>query len=136
LIRWVIEMQALYPVRIACVALLGASAMFARSATSQTPDRDDALPVLYGAKFDDARVAVDVISFGCTDASYFSVRLEPDASGSFRLAVISRRQDRCRLAPHIVTVTLDVPAIPNSADPRFAVVNAFALPGAMRRSPP
>jgi len=87
-------------------------------------------------KLDGARIAVDVVSSGCTDASYFSVQLDPASPDTYRLSVVRRRQDRCRMSAHIVTVTLDIPAVPNLTGANFLLANRLATPGTLRRSDP
>jgi hypothetical protein len=121
---------------VICIMFLGASLVFAQPTMSQTPPGDDSLPVLYGAKLVGARIAVDVVSFGCANASYFYVRLDPESAGSFRLSVISRERDRCRMASHIITVTLDIPAIPELGEAKFVLANTLAVPNNLPRSAP
>jgi hypothetical protein len=105
-------------------------------AEAQGPPGDDGLPVLYGLRLDQARAAIDVVSYGCTEASHFAAQLEPAAPGTYRLSITRRRQDRCRMAAHIVTVTLDVPAVPDPAQARFVLVNRLAAPGTLQRTDP
>ena len=121
---------------IACGLSLCASMMPAAPAHPQGPQGADSLPVLYGMKLDGARIAVDVVSSGCTDASYFSVQLDPASPDTYRLSVVRRRQDRCRMSAHIVTVTLDIPAVPNLTGANFLLANRLATPGTLRRSDP
>ena len=116
--------------------LLCVSAMPSIPAHPQTPHIDHDLPVLYGIKLDDGRVAIDVASSGCTDESYFSVRLEPAAPDTYRLTIVQNRQDRCRMSAHVVTLTLDLPAIPNLTGVNFLLTNRLAAPGALPRSDP
>jgi|1186.fasta_scaffold11661_3 hypothetical protein len=95
---------------------------------------EEALPLVYAARLDGTSLAVDVASSGCTDESYFSVMVEPDGADLFRLSIRTRKQDRCRMAPHIVTVILEVPATAREA--KFLLMNRLAAPGALRRSAP
>jgi hypothetical protein len=110
--------------------------ILATPARPQNPRADDSLPVLYGIKLDGARVAIDVVSSGCTDASHFSVRLDPELPDAYRLSVIRHRQDRCRMGAHIVTLTLDIPAVPNPPGADFLLMNRLATSVTLRRSDP
>lgn len=114
-----------------CVAL-----MLATPAHPQRPRGDDSLPVLYGMKLDGARIAVDVVSSGCTEASHFSVQLDPESPDTYRLSIIRHSQDRCRMSAHIVTLTLDLPTVPNPTGANFLLVNRLATPVTLRRSDP
>src|SRR4051812_47672036 len=83
--------------------------------------RQDRLPVLYGFKIEASRVVIDVTSSGCTDASYYSVQL--DAAGDvYHLSIVALKQDRCRTAPHIISLALDMPAVSNATDARFLLL--------------
>src|SRR5688572_30270312 len=90
-----------------CVAM-----MLATRAHSQTPQYTERLPVLYGIKLDSAQLAIDVASSGCTDASYFSVQIDLVSPDTYHLSIIQNKEDRCRMSVHVITVTLDMPAVP------------------------
>jgi len=96
----------------------------------------EGLPALYGAKLDGTSIAVDVRSSGCTDASYFSVQLEPDAADLYRLSIKAQKQDRCRVAPYIVTVVLDLPVLATSPAAKFLLLNKLEPLGSLRRAAP
>jgi hypothetical protein len=122
---------------VRCVLSLAASTMFVQAALSQqSPGDDGNLPVLYQVKLDASQIAIDVVSFGCTDASYFSVQLDPAPADSHRLSIIRQKQDMCRMSPHIVTLTMDLPTVANLAGAKFVLVNKLATPGSLRRSQP
>jgi hypothetical protein len=110
--------------------------MLETPALSQSLQGEDNIPILYGIKLNHAQIAIDVVSFGCTDASYFSVQLDPASPDVYRLSIIRRRQDRCRMAPHIVMLTLDIPAIPNLTTANFLLVNRLGTPVTLSRSDP
>jgi hypothetical protein len=110
--------------------------MFATRAHSQTTPHNESLPVLYGMKLDGARIAIDVASSGCTDASYFSVHLDLASPDTYHLSIIQNKEDRCRMSVHVITVTLDMPAVPNLAGVRFVLLNRLATPGTLLRSNP
>ena len=110
--------------------------MSAMPAQPQGTRGDESLPVLYGVQLDGARIAFDVVSSGCTEASHFSLRLDPEAPDTYRLSIIRHRQDRCRMAAHIVTLSLDVPTVANPAGANFLLVNRLAAPIALRRPDP
>jgi hypothetical protein len=116
--------------------LLCVSVMPTTPARSQPAQANSDLPVLYGVKLDDGRIAIDVASSGCTDASYFSVRLEPASPDTYRLTIVQNRQDRCRMSAHVVTLTLDIPAVPNLTGANFLLTNRLAAPVALPRSDP
>jgi hypothetical protein len=97
--------------------------MFTEGAVPQT---NNDLPVLYGVKLDGSRIAIDVMSFGCTDASHFSVQLHPMGGNSFQLSLLRQEQDLCRMSPHIVTLVVDLPGVANLAEARFTIMNSFA----------
>jgi hypothetical protein len=118
---------------ISCALSVFASAMFTQGVLSQRSQSDDNLPVLYGVKLDASTVAIDAASFGCTDASYFSVQLDPMGAESFRLSIIRQKQDLCRMKAHIVTLTLDLPTVASLAGARFHLVNELATPGMLPR---
>jgi hypothetical protein len=71
---------------ITCALFFGTVLMCAQPALAQTSEGDDKLPVIYGAKLEGPRISIDVVSFGCTDASYFSVQLQPVSADVFRLS--------------------------------------------------
>jgi hypothetical protein len=119
-----------------CALLLGTVIACVRPALCQSSEGDDKLPVIYAAKLEGTRIAIDVVSFGCTDASYFSVQLQPVSADVFRLSIIGRKQDSCRMAAHIATVMLEIPAIANLSEARFLLMNRLATPDALRRSAP
>lgn len=96
----------------------------------------DNLPLLYGLALDGSRIRIDVVSTGCTDASYFSVHLDPAPPDEHRLSITARKRDRCRMSPHIVTLTLDLPAVPNLAEAKFILTNRLAAPTTLQRSAP
>lgn len=116
--------------------LLWVSMMLATPAHSQTPQHNDRLPVLYGMKLDGARIAIDVASSGCTDASYFSVQIDLASPDTYHLSIIQNKEDRCRMSVHVITVTLDIPAVPNLAGVRFVLLNRLATPVTLLRSAP
>jgi hypothetical protein len=109
--------------------------VFVMPATPAHPQSsDDDLPVLYGIRLDDARVAIEVVSFGCTDASYFSVQLESASSDAYHLSILQNRRDRCRMSAHIVTLWLEIPAVSDLGATKFMLVNRLAAPGTLLRS--
>jgi hypothetical protein len=116
--------------------LLGVSMMLATRAHSQTPQPPQSLPVLYGMQLDGARIAIDVASSGCTEASYFSVHLEPVSQDTYHLSIRQNKEDRCRMSVHVITVTLEMPVVPNLAGARFVLLNRLATPGSLLRSKP
>jgi hypothetical protein len=118
---------------IACATLISVSTMSSQEAQAQGSRGDETLPLLYGVKLDGSRIAIDVESFGCTDASYFFVQLDSVSADIFRLSVIAQKQDLCRMRAHIVTLSLDLPAVANLAGARFLVMNKFAPPGTLTR---
>ena len=95
---------------------------------------DDDLPILYAAKLHDSQITIDVSSFGCTDASYFSVKLDPVSSETYRLSVVRLKSDRCKMAAHITTVTLKIPTVANTTELKFLLMNRFATGFALPRS--
>jgi hypothetical protein len=116
--------------------LLWVSMMLATLAHAQTTQPNDRLPVLYGVKFDGAQIALDVASSGCTDASYFSVQIDLASPDTYHLSIIQNKEDRCRMSVHVITVTLDIPAVPNLAGARFVLLNRLATPATLLRSDP
>ena len=119
---------------IICGLPLCLSMMLATPSRSQDSQGEDSLPVLYGLKLDSARITVDVLSSGCTDASHFSVRLDPELPDTYRLSIIRHQQDRCKMSPYIVALTLDLPAVPNLAGAKFHLRNSMAAPVTLLRS--
>ena len=116
--------------------VLCASMMLATRAQSQTTQHNESLPVLYGMKLDGARIAIDVASSGCTDASYFSVHLDLVSPDTYHLSIKQHKEDRCRMSVHVITVTLDMPTVPTLAGARFMLLNRLATPGTLLRSTP
>jgi hypothetical protein len=110
--------------------------MLVHEALSQRSPGDDNLPALYGATLDGSQIKIDVASFGCTDASYFSVQLDPASSDVFRLSIVKQKQDMCRMSAHIITVTLDIPMVADLSGAKFLVMNRFATPAVLRRPGP
>lgn len=110
--------------------------MLVHDALSQGLQGSDTLPILYGAQLDGSQIKIDVASFGCTDASYFLIQLDPVSTDVFRLSIIAQKHDMCRMSAHIITLTLDIPAVTNLADARFIVMNRFATPATLRRPGP
>jgi hypothetical protein len=119
---------------IACAFWLYVSTMLSQDARAQGSRGEDTLPLLYGVKLDGSQIAIDVASFGCTDASYFFVQLDAASADTFRLSVIAQKQDLCRMRAHIVTLTLDLPRVANLAGAKVIVMNKFAMPGALPRA--
>lgn len=116
--------------------LLWVSMMLATPAQSQTTPPNENLPVLYGIKLDSTQIAIDVASSGCTDASYFSVHLDLASPETYRLSIIQHKEDRCRMSVHVITVTLEMPAVSNRSDARFVLLNRLATPGTLLRPNP
>jgi hypothetical protein len=85
-------------------------------------------------KLDGARIAIDVASSGCTDASYFSVQINLALPDTYHLSIIQDKEDRCRMGVHVITLTLDLPAVPNLAGARFVLLNRLATPVTLLRS--
>ena len=112
------------------------SMMLSTPVRSQLPQDSDNLPILYGVKLDGARIAIDVVSFGCIEASYFLVQLDSASPDMYRLSIIQTKQDRCRMSAHIVTLTLDIPAVPNLTEANFLLMNRLAIPATLLRSDP
>jgi hypothetical protein len=119
-----------------CGLVLWVSMMLATPAHAQTTQPHESLPVLYGMKLDGARIAIDVASSGCTDASYFSVQIDLASPDTYHLSIIQNKEDRCRMSVHVITVTLDIPAVPNLAGARFVLLNRLATPVTLFRSDP
>jgi hypothetical protein len=103
---------------------------------AQSVGESEPLPVLYGIRLENAQVLVDVISSGCTTASYFSVVLEPASPGTYRLSIQQNRRDRCRMSAHIVTLALDFPMVPDLSEATFQLMNRLKAPATLLRSNP
>jgi hypothetical protein len=112
------------------------SMIVVHDASLQRPQGSDDLPTLYGAKLEESQIKIDVVSFGCTDASYFSVELDPASVDVFRLSIIAQKQDMCRMRAHIITLTLDIPKVANLAGAKFILMIRFAAPVTLRRPEP
>jgi hypothetical protein len=110
--------------------------MLAGSALPQDLQGGENLPILYGARLDGSRLLIEVASFGCTDAAYFSVHLDPASGDTYRLSVVAEKQDRCRMSPHIVALALNIPTVPDLTRARFFFMNRFATPITLPRSEP
>jgi hypothetical protein len=87
-------------------------------------------------RFDGNQLSIDVASSGCTDASYFSVKIEQASPDTYHLSIIQNKVDRCRMSVHVITVNLDIPAVPNLAEVRFVLLNRLATPVTLLRSNP
>lgn len=105
-------------------------------ARSQAPDLTDDLPVLYGIRLDSTRMAIDVASSGCTDASYFSAQADPISADIYNLSIMQTKRDRCRMSVHIITVFLDLPEIPNRERARFSLKNRLEAADTLLRTDP
>lgn len=114
---------------VARSSLLCMSMTLANSALSQAPQSGRDLPDLYGMRLDGVRVTIDVLSYGLTSASDFTVDLTPTSTGTYDLSIIRHRKDRGRVAPHIIAITLEIPAIPNLAQAKFHLSNKLATTG-------
>src|SRR5688572_29190241 len=101
-----------------CMPMLLTTPIAAQSVADNGP-----LPVLYGIRLENAQVLVDVVSSGCTTASYFSVLIEPVSPSSYRLAIRQDRRDRCRMSAHIITLALDLPALGDVSEVTFELMN-------------
>lgn len=101
---------------------LAAVLMVVTSGCVATPvaDRSAAPEVLHAIVLMPGQIEIKVTSYGCTEAQHFSVQL---ADGV--LMVVRRVPDRCKRAPFIKTLRLDVPAL--GRDP-VALRNPFAAP--------
>jgi hypothetical protein len=113
-------------------AMLWATFMIAHPAHPQNAEGDANLALVYGVQFVDSRITVDVVSFGCADESNFAVKVEalPDA---LQLSIIQVKPDRCRMSPHIVSVTLNIPSVPKPDEAKFRLVNKLAIPSVRLR---
>ena len=116
--------------------LVCASMLLTTPAAAQAVVESEPLPVLYGIRLENAQVLVDVVSSGCTTASYFSVLIEPVSRGSYRLAIKQDRRDRCRMSAHIVTLALDLPPVPDLGAATFQLMNRLKAPATLLRSDP
>lgn len=125
-----------FPKLVLCGLPLCVSVMLPVPAATQPSGADAGLPVLYGVRLGDGRIEVDVASSGCTDGTHFSVRLEPEPPDGHRLMILRDRTDRCRMAAHIVTVTLELPALPSPAGTGILLANRLAVPAGLPRSDP
>jgi hypothetical protein len=130
------NMRRLAILRLLAGASLCTTWTMSSPAQSQSVQSEADLAVLYGANFIGSRLAIDVVSSGCTDESYFLVKVDAEGSNTYRLSIIARKQDRCRMAPYIVTLTLDLPDIPNLVETRFFLMNKFAAPLTLKKSAP
>lgn len=110
--------------------------VFVVTAHSQATQNNNNLPVIYGIKLDGTRLSIDVASSGCTDASYFSVQIALVSPDTYHLSIIQNKEDRCRMSVHVITVMLDIPALPNLAEARFVLLNRLATPVTLLRSNP
>jgi hypothetical protein len=83
-------------------------------------------------QFVDSRIAIDVVSSGCTDETYFAAKVE-SSSDSLQLSIIQVKPDRCRMSPHIISVTLDIPSVAKPDEAKFRLLNKLAIPSARLR---
>jgi hypothetical protein len=104
---------------------------------AQNSQVTDNLPSLYGLKLDRAQVTIDVLSSGCTEASQFSVQIDIDSEAPdiYHLSIIRHQQDRCKMSPYIVALTLDLPTVPNLTAAKFFLRNSMAAPVTLFRTP-
>lgn len=109
-------------------ATLGAAFMIAHPAHPQNTDGDANLPLLYGVQFVDSRITVDVVSHGCTDESNFAVKVDP-LPDELQLSIVQVKPDRCRMSPHIVSVTLNIPSVAKPDEAKFKLLNRLAIAG-------
>jgi hypothetical protein len=120
-----------------CVVMMSATPSF-----SQSPQNSIDLPDLYALRLDGGRIRIDVISYGQTTASDFTVRLDSASPDEYRLSIVRHRQDRGRVGAHIVELILEIPTIQNLAQAKFTLANKLATTGdptdprALLRSPP
>ena len=103
--------------------------MLATSSLSQAPQGGSDLPNLYGIRLDGARITIDVVSYGKTVASDFSVHLDPASPEVYRLSVVRNRQDTGRVSPHIVGLTLEIPPVPSLGTAKFLLTNNLGTTG-------
>jgi hypothetical protein len=113
-------------------AALWAALMIAHPAHPQNAEDQANLVLLYGVQFIDSRIVIDVVSFGCADATYFTAKVER-SSDALQLSIIQVKPDRCRASPHIVSVTLEIPSIPTPDEDKFRLLNKIAIPTAELR---
>jgi hypothetical protein len=91
---------------IICSLPLCLSMTMAAPSHPQTLPGTDGLATLYGLKLDHARITIEVLSSGCTEASHFSVRIDSEEPDTYHLSIIRHRQDGCKMSRHIVSLTL------------------------------
>src|SRR5215203_4107993 len=103
--------------------LLCVSMALTTSSLSQSSQVGNNPPDLYGVRFDGPRIRIDLVSYGQTAASDFSVQLEAASPDVYRLSIVRHKQDRGRVAAHVVALTLDVPTLPKLAQAKFILVN-------------
>lgn len=97
-------------------------------------NRND-LPVLYGIELTQGAVRVWVVSQGCTKAEDFL--LEVRQAGEYTELAVSRiREDPCRMAPHIVELSLHLPQNGDSVagnNTRLNLLNPLSFTGRLLR---
>ena len=107
-----------------CVIMMSPTASF-----SQNSQGGNTIPDLYGVRLDGARITIDVVSYGMTVASDFSVQLDATSPDTYRLTIIRQKQDRGRVSPHITELTLEIPTIQHLEQAKFLVTNKLATTG-------
>jgi hypothetical protein len=112
-------------------AALGMLLLLAPSKTMATGNDD--LPLLYGIEINGEQAMVQVVSNGCTEPSDFVLELRGTGEEA-ELTVKRLREDHCRMAPHIVELSLDLPDDDEGRQGlRFSLVNRLSSPGSLRR---
>jgi hypothetical protein len=114
------------------VAALGAGLLLAPVEAMATAHDD--LPVLYGIKLTPGAVTVQVVSHGCTKPEDFVVEIHPTDKDT-ELVITRIRQDHCRMASHIVELSLDLPPgyNPEARSAQIKLMNRISFPGVSLR---
>jgi len=110
----------------ACVIILATAAF---SQTSKSNNYENNLPPIYGIILNSNKISIDIVSYGGTDASDFTIKLDKVSGYEYRLSIIRIKQDRGRIAPHIIRLNLEIPFVDNVDEAKFTLVNKLGITG-------
>jgi hypothetical protein len=126
-------MKRLHPGDRSCYHFaLAALCMWLLPASGAMATDGNDLPLLFGIEVGSGSAKVMVVSNGCTEATDFMLELRSMGEEA-ELVVRRLRDDPCRMAPHIVEITLDLPSNAGGTESRYRLVNRLAPSGPLQR---
>ena len=93
--------------------------------------REDAkLEPLYRAQFTNEHVIIDVKSTGCTRPEHFTLHFKGKGGVHYSvMSIVRDKPDMCRMAPHLISIHLELPGALAALKEPYKVENLFISKG-------